>query len=57
MKRFLQGAFKFLDGPPETMSAQDHRTPYGSDGDYYAKPQVEDIVERIYEMVFETKMY
>ncbi|MFT6807835.1 MAG: pyruvate/2-oxoglutarate/acetoin dehydrogenase E1 component/TPP-dependent pyruvate [Saprospiraceae bacterium] len=52
-----QGAFKLLDGPPETMSAQEHRTPYGSDGDYYAKPQVEDIVERIYQMVFETKMY
>ncbi|MCL4125914.1 UNVERIFIED_CONTAM: hypothetical protein GTU68_062710 [Idotea baltica] len=52
-----QGAFKLLDGPPETMSAAEHRTPYGSDGDYYSKPQVEDIVERIYRMVFETKMY
>ena len=52
-----QSAFKLLDGPPETMSAAEHRTPYGSDGDYYSKPQADDIVERIYQMVFESKMY
>ncbi len=52
-----QGAFQYLDGVPETMSAAEHRTPYGSDGDYQAKPQVEDMVERMYKMVFEESMY
>lgn len=51
-----QQAFQYLDAPPSTLCASEHRTPYGSDGDYYAKPQVEDIVDRIYEMVMETKM-
>jgi len=53
----VQGGFKYLDGPPSTLTAKDHRTPYGNEGDYYAKPQTDDIVEKIYEIVFEMKMY
>ena len=53
----VQDGFKYLDGRPYTLTAKDHRTPYGNDGDYYAKPQTEDLVELIYEIVFETKMY
>jgi len=52
----VQEGFKYLDGAPSTLTAQAHRTPYGSEGDYYAKPQTEDIVERIYELVFEMKL-
>ncbi len=52
-----QGGFRFLDDQPRTLCAKEHRTPYGNDGDYYSKPQTEDIVEIIYEMVFEEMMY
>lgn len=48
-----QGGYQYLDGMPRTISAKDHRTPYGSDGDYYAKPQAEDVFEAIYEVVLE----
>ena len=50
------GGFQYLDGPPSTLTAKDHRTPYGNEGDYYAKPQVDDIVEKIYEIVFEQEL-
>lgn len=53
----VQDGFKYLDGKPVTLSAKDHRTPYGNDGDYYSKPQIEDIVETIYEIVFESPMF
>lgn len=53
----VQDGFKYLDARPYTLTAQDHRTPYGNDGDYYAKPQTEDIIEMVYEIVFETKMF
>ena len=52
-----QGGFKYLDHQPAILCAKEHRTPYGDDGDYYAKPQAEDILEKIYEVVFEEKMY
>ena len=45
--------YKYLDMPPKTVTSKDHRTPYGSDGDYYTKPQAEDAFEAIYEMVYE----
>ena len=53
----VQEGFKYLDERPYTLTATDHRTPYGNDGDYYSKPQTEDIVEKIYEIVFEQVMY
>ena len=43
-----QNAFQFLDAKPVTITAQDHRPAYGTDGDYYSKPSLEDIVEKIY---------
>lgn len=42
-----QGGYQYLDCPPKTITAAEHRTPYGSDGDYYSKPNAEDIVESI----------
>ncbi|HEV8631509.1 MAG TPA: transketolase C-terminal domain-containing protein [Thermoanaerobaculia bacterium] len=42
----LQG-FWWLDTAPRTVTAQEHRPPYGSDGDYFAKPNREEIVEAV----------
>lgn len=53
----VQDGFKYLDSKPFTLSAKDHRTAYGNDGDYHGKPQTEDIVDMIYEIVFEEKMH
>lgn len=39
-----QGAFYFMDAAPSVLSSASHRPPYGSDGDYFAKPSAEDIV-------------
>ncbi len=52
----VQGGFEYLDIAPQTLTAKAHRPPYGSDGDYYSKPQVEDIVEISYCMIFETEL-
>jgi len=49
-----QGGWKYLDGAPKTLAAQPHLPPYGSDGDYYSKPSVEDIYEAVYGMMHET---
>lgn len=42
-----------LDAPPQCLSAAPHLPAYGSDGDYFSKPSVEDIVEKAYAMVAE----
>ena len=49
----VQGGYEFLDGKPRTLTGKAHRPAYGSDGDYFSKPNEEDIVEAIYEMVQE----
>ena len=49
-----QNGYYFLDGQPRTLTAKAHRPPYGSDGDYFTKPSVDDIVELVYEMLGET---
>jgi pyruvate/2-oxoglutarate/acetoin dehydrogenase E1 component/TPP-dependent pyruvate/acetoin dehydrogenase alpha subunit len=48
-----QDIFQYLDSTPRTISAQPHRSPYGSDGDYFAKPNAEQIFETIYAMMSE----
>jgi pyruvate/2-oxoglutarate/acetoin dehydrogenase E1 component/TPP-dependent pyruvate/acetoin dehydrogenase alpha subunit len=48
-----QGAFPFLDASPLCISAKDHRPAYGSDGDYFSKPNAEDIFEKIYTLMHE----
>ncbi|MBP7174274.1 MAG: transketolase [Cloacibacterium sp.] len=49
-----QKAFRYLDSPPLTICANDHRPAYASDGDYFSKPSVDDMVEKIYQMFRET---
>ncbi len=48
-----QGGFYYLDSEPKTLSARDHRPAYGSDGDYFSKPSIEDIFDAVYEMMSE----
>ena len=48
-----QGGFYHLDAKPATLTSSEHRTPFGSDGDYFAKPQVVDIVDAILKVLSE----
>lgn len=48
-----QGGYRWLDVTPRTLSAQAHRPAYGSDGDYFSKPNAEDIVREVMEMMEE----
>jgi pyruvate/2-oxoglutarate/acetoin dehydrogenase E1 component/TPP-dependent pyruvate/acetoin dehydrogenase alpha subunit len=48
-----QKGYYHLDSAPETMSSKDHRPAYGSDGDYFSKPSIDDIVEKVYAMMHE----
>ena len=45
--------FKYLDSKPITLTAKEHRTPYGSDGDYFSKPSIDDIFEACYRIMHE----
>ncbi|WP_285010731.1 alpha-ketoacid dehydrogenase subunit alpha/beta [Pedobacter faecalis] len=48
-----QKGYFYLDGQPRTLTAHAHRPPYGSDGDYFSKPSVDDVVEAVYQMMHE----
>ncbi|MCZ4319345.1 thiamine pyrophosphate-dependent enzyme [Aequorivita viscosa] len=50
----VQGGYQYLDSKPQTLSAKEHRPPYGTDGDYFTKPSVEDVYEKVYEIMHET---
>ncbi|AQG81305.1 alpha-ketoacid dehydrogenase subunit alpha/beta [Spirosoma montaniterrae] len=49
-----QGAYRYLDSIPRTLSAKAHRPPYGSDGDYFSKPSVDDVIETAYALMSES---
>ncbi|MRM86053.1 transketolase [Riemerella anatipestifer] len=49
-----QKAFRYLDSDPVTITAKNHRPAYASDGDYFSKPSVDDIVEEVYAVFHET---
>jgi pyruvate/2-oxoglutarate/acetoin dehydrogenase E1 component/TPP-dependent pyruvate/acetoin dehydrogenase alpha subunit len=48
-----QGGYYWLDAPPRTISAMPHRPAYGTDGDYWSKPNAETIFNLAYEMMHE----
>jgi len=48
-----QNIYQHLDSKPQTLSAQPHRPAFGTDGDYFSKPSVEDIFEKVYEIMNE----
>ncbi|MBP9078676.1 MAG: transketolase [Flavobacteriales bacterium] len=49
----VQGGYRWLDSAPATLTAKAHRPAYGTDGDYFSKPSVEDVVEAVLGMVKE----
>jgi pyruvate/2-oxoglutarate/acetoin dehydrogenase E1 component len=48
-----QGGYYYLDSEPRTLSGTAHRPAYGSDGDYWSKPNPETIFDKVYEMMHE----
>jgi len=48
-----QGGYYHLDSEPRTLSGKAHRPAYGSDGDYWSKPNAETIFDMVYEMMNE----
>lgn len=50
-----QGGYQWLDSPPRTVTAQPHRPAYGADGDYFSKPNVEDLFDAIYDLLHEAE--
>ncbi|WP_106793935.1 thiamine pyrophosphate-dependent enzyme [Aquimarina sp. Aq78] len=49
-----QNVYQYLDSKPQTLSAQPHRPAFGTDGDYFSKPSIEDIFENVYAIINET---
>jgi pyruvate/2-oxoglutarate/acetoin dehydrogenase E1 component/TPP-dependent pyruvate/acetoin dehydrogenase alpha subunit len=47
------GGYRWLDVAPRTLTAKDHRPGYGSDGDYFCKPNTLDVIETVMEMMRE----
>lgn len=50
-----QNGYQHLDSQPQTLAAKPHRPAYGTDGDYFSKPSVEDIFEKVYAIMHEAK--
>jgi pyruvate/2-oxoglutarate/acetoin dehydrogenase E1 component len=48
-----QDGYNHLDSKPQTLTAKAHRPAYGTDGDYFSKPSIEDIFEKVYAMMNE----
>jgi pyruvate/2-oxoglutarate/acetoin dehydrogenase E1 component len=48
-----QGAFRYLDSDPRTLSARDHRPAYTTDGDYFSNPNAEDVFDTVYSIMHE----
>jgi 2-oxoisovalerate dehydrogenase E1 component len=48
-----QGGYFWLDSPPRTLPGANHRPPYGSDGDYWSKPNIETVVKTVYDLMHE----
>ena len=49
-----QGGYRYLDSQPVTVTAKAHRPAYGNDGDYFSKPNAEEIFEAIYKVMNES---
>lgn len=47
------GAFKYLDYKPQTLTAQAHRPPFGSEGDYFSKPNAEDVAQKVIDIMMD----
>lgn len=49
----VQKGYRHLDSEPQTLTSKAHRPAYGTDGDYFSKPSVEDVFEKVYELMHE----
>ncbi len=49
----VQKGYNYLDSAPQTLASKPHRPAYGTDGDYFSKPSVEDIFEKVYAIMSE----
>ena len=49
-----QEGYKYLDSDPLTLTAKEHRPPYGKDGDYFTKPSCEDVFEKVYSIMHDS---
>lgn len=49
-----QGVYAYLDAAPQTIAAQAHRPAYSTDGDYFSKPSLEDVIEKVYQIMHES---
>ena len=47
----VQKGYNHLDAPPMTLTSHPHRPAYGSDGDYFSKPNAEDVFDAVFELV------
>ena len=50
-----QNGYQLLDSAPRCLAAQAHRPAYSSDGDYFSKPNVEDVFDTVYELMSEVR--
>ncbi|HNP17842.1 MAG TPA: thiamine pyrophosphate-dependent enzyme [Fulvivirga sp.] len=48
-----QGAYRYLDSKPITITSKEHRPAYSSDGDYFSKPNVEEVFDKVYQLMNE----
>ncbi len=57
MREILEGqnGYRYLDAAPQTLTARAHRPAYASDGDYFSKPNAEDIFEKAYAIMHEAR--
>jgi pyruvate/2-oxoglutarate/acetoin dehydrogenase E1 component/TPP-dependent pyruvate/acetoin dehydrogenase alpha subunit len=51
----IQGGYYWLDSPPQTLPGKEHRPAYCSDGDYWSKPNTEQVFEAAYKMMHEVE--
>jgi pyruvate/2-oxoglutarate/acetoin dehydrogenase E1 component/TPP-dependent pyruvate/acetoin dehydrogenase alpha subunit len=49
----VQNGYQWLDSPPRTLAGENHRPAYGTDGNYYSKPNAESIFDSVYELMRE----
>jgi hypothetical protein len=49
-----QNGYQYLDSKPITITGKEHRPAYASDGDYFTKPGVEEIFEKVYAIMRDT---
>ena len=49
----VQGGYQFLDAEPITLAAKEHRPAYGTDGDYFSKPNADDVFDSVYNLMHE----